>query len=188
MNKGKYYVLPDGAKVEKVKIEMFKTGNGFAYQEERSAEYNIAIGSICDCGEYIDGKVYTACSKCRDKSKRESYLKLELVEWDCETPLSIYRGDEYFFNTDELESYCDTYKLKSEELLLVLCEPVKASYFELNEHCIDEMPEGWTIDDYKTKGFKYSADEVENIVNEFLEKISPLSWVGGNKRVTVKGL
>jgi hypothetical protein len=76
MNKGKYYILPEGVKVEKVNVEMFKAGDGFAYQDERLAEYNIAIGSICECGNVIDGKSWTACESCREKNKTISLTLL----------------------------------------------------------------------------------------------------------------
>jgi len=77
MNKGKYYVLPEGAKIEKTNVEMFKSGDGFAYQDEKIAEYSIAIGAMCECGNVIDSKYYTALLNAEKKSKMTNLILLK---------------------------------------------------------------------------------------------------------------
>jgi hypothetical protein len=186
MNKGKYYILPDGVKVEKVNVEMFKAGDGFAYQDERLTEYNVAIGSICECGNFIEGKSYTACDDCRLTNREKRYKALEEVGWDGETPLTIFMEDQYFFYEDEIDSYCEENDVKVEDLQLVLCEPNSPLYFDIEDYFYDTMPEDSSIHDYTSENTKYSAKDIEEIINNFLTGLPTISWCEGNKRVTVK--
>ena len=185
MNKGKYYILPEGVKVEEIKQTMFSNGDGFAYQDINMAEYSIAIGKMCECGNVIDGKTWTICNSCREKKQNDKFNAFELVEWDNETPLTIFNSDTYFWTPEDLESYRDNEGVKVEDLQLVLCEPNSAPNFDLQDYCEDDLPEDTEIRDYEKKDSKYSVDEIESIVNDFLQR-QPISWSGGSKRVLIK--
>ncbi len=183
MNKGKYYVLPKGAKVEKVKVEMYKAGDGFAYQDERLAEYNIAIGGICECGNYIEGKERIICNKCREDKQKKKYDSFELVEWDSETPLTLFNSDTYFYDEESIDDYCEYENVKKEDLELVLCEKNDPPSFDLQDYCYDYLPEDYSIYDCTNKNSGLCGGDVEKLVNDFLKGVSPVSWTGGNKRV-----
>lgn len=188
MNKGQDYILPEGVEIKKIKQIMFSNGDGFAYQDIRMAEYAVAIGKMCECGEVIDGKGYIICDKCRDKKQNDKYNSFELVVWDNKTPLTIFNSDIYFFHgdIDEIYNHCEQNNIKIEDLQLVLCEPNSAPSFDLEDYCCDYLPEDFTVSDYEDEDSKHSIAEVEAIVNEFLENMNPVSWSGGSKRVTLK--
>jgi hypothetical protein len=54
----------------------------------------------------------------------------------------------------------------------------------MQDFCEGDLPEDREIRDYETKDSKYSVDEIENIVNDFLQN-QPISWSGGSKRVAI---
>lgn len=185
MNKGKYYILPENIKIEKITKELYSNGDGWGYQDEKSAEYSCAVGLICACGKITEDKHHLLCEDCRNKKEIVDYNKLEQVAWDGVTPLCLFSSDKYFFGEDEIYEYCEDEGIDIQSLDLVLCEPNEPPYFDINDYCIDYLPEDLTLDDYTAKNEK-SALEVEEIVNNFLESISPLSWGKGNKRVSLK--
>lgn len=186
MNKGKYYVLPEDVKIEKKDFSLYTNGKDtFAYHEEKQAEYAVAIGSICECGKFIGGKSYYLCTECRNKKQKEKYQALEETGWDGETPLCEFNSDVYFFSEEDILDHCDYENISVKDLELVECVKLDFPHFDIEDHCCDSLPEDFSIHDYTPKKTKYSAAEVEDIVNAFLEDVSPGSWIAGNKRVSV---
>ena len=183
MNK---YVLPDGVEIKEISQKMYSNGNGFAYPDIRSAEYAVAIGQICkDCGSEYGGKAYTYCPVCRQKKYNERFLKLELAEWDGIAPICIWMDDEYFFDESELHDYCDNNDIKPSSLRLVLCEPNNPPVFDLDDFLCDVLPEDTGIDEISVKPDK-TAKEIEDVVNQWIESVSPITWIGGNKRINIE--
>ena len=99
--------------------------------------------------------------------------------------MTIFNSDTYFWNPDDLWHHCEIYNVKIEDLQLVLCKPNSAPCFDMQDFCESDLPEDTPITDYENKDSKYSVGEIENIVNEFLQK-QPMSWSGGSKRVILK--
>lgn len=179
------YVIPENAEVKEVNTKRWINGvTTFEYQDKRSAAYACAIGSVCNCGKSFEGKQYIYCPDCRDKRRDEKYNSLELVEWDGKTPLSNFDGDEYFYDEDAIQNYID-YEGVEVELQLVLCKQVFPSEFSLDDYTEGHLPEDFGLDDLETKEQKYTANEVEAIVNDYLKTLAPV-WYPSNKRVTIK--
>lgn len=179
------YVLPDGVEVKEVQVKMYTyKGSGFNYQDEESAKYAAAIGRVCECGKFISGKTYTYCLECRERRNHERYLKLKEIEWDGETPLVLFGGDEYFFSSEDIESYCDETDIDEKDLDLVICKPPTVS-FDLEGLVRAILPQDWGINDINTKKADYLAEELEELVNKWLKDVSPISWIQGNKRITL---
>jgi hypothetical protein len=182
----KKYVLPDGVEIKEISQKMYSNGNGFAYPDIRSAEYAAAIGQICeDCGAEYEGKTYICCPSCRKKHQDERFLKLELTEWDGIAPICIWMDDKYFFGESELYDYCDNNELKPSSLRLVLCVPNKSPIFDLDDFLCDVLPEYTGIDEISVNSDK-TAKDIEDMVNQWIESISPITWIGGNKRINIE--
>jgi hypothetical protein len=98
---------------------------------------------------------------------------------------NTWNSADYFWSTDDLESYCKNEEVNVEKLQLVLCTPNYPQTFDMQDHCEDVLTEELDIREYEKDEHKYSVSEIENIVNEFLRS-QPISWSGGNKRVTIK--
>lgn len=179
------YILPDNKKIREIKRIMYTFDDKTTYPDRQSAEYAAAIGTVCECGKEFEGKSYTCCPECREKHRTERYLKLELIKWDGETPLVIWDTDTYFFNEDEIRYHCEEFGIEIKDLQLVVCEPNKARTFDLNEFLEDVLSEDMSAYDY-SDGIR-SACEIEEIVNDWLKDISPISWSGGNKRIILEG-
>ncbi len=176
------YILPENAEVKEIDVKMWSNGiSTFAYQDKRSAVYSCAIGTVCECGKQFEGNHYIYCPECRGKRTDEKYNKLDLVEWDGETPLCLFDGDEFFYSPDDVESYIDSNNIEC-ELQLVLCREVYPQDFCLNDFVEDHLPEDFGIDDLENEKQKYSAGEIEKIVNDYLKALSPV-WYPSNKRV-----
>lgn len=179
------YVLPEKADVKEISVDMW--GNGIhkrAFQDKTSALYDCAIGRICECGKTFEGKMYISCPECRDKRRDEKYNSLELVDWDGKAPLSLFDGDEYFYDEDSIMDYIENEGIEG-ELQLVLCEQVYPNKFCLDDLVEDHLPEDFRVEDLENKNQKYTASEVEDIVNEYLKTLSPV-YYPGNKRVKLR--
>jgi len=123
------------------------------------------------------------CDACELDHVHEAFQQLEEVDWDGQTPLCIFRGDEYFFDPEGLELFLDGHCIPIDDLRLVICKPQELPVFEMNEYLEDytpleddffELPKGW--------------QEAEKAVNDYLKKCGHFCWYGGNKRVSTKSL
>lgn len=156
--------------------ELWKSRNGNYFRAEGSARWDGATHTICTaCGD-ASKKPYTVCEKCRDAKAMESYLKLEVVEWQ-DGMICTFRSDEYFRSMEELFDYCEENVCQPKDLMLVICKQTKFpeiqyDYFE------DCMAEDYELPD------ELVAKIAE--FNEFLKTVSTNSWVADNKRVIVE--
>jgi len=177
------YVLKKGVKIEKKSVDLWFGSNGSGYLSKELAEYAHAEKSICECGNTTD--VYRIrCDVCQAKVDEKDYEKLEQTDWDYKTPITLFRGDDYFFDTDDLISFCEEKDIKPEDLQLVLCEPYKAPMFSIDDHLYDALPEDWTANDLGNKDHM-NPYELEKIVNDWLKAVGTISWHPSNIRVLV---
>lgn len=118
----------------------------------------------------------TLCSKCVHQKKVDRYQALELVEWDGETALVLFEDDLYFFNEDDIISYCEDREIRPSELMLVVCTTSNLSEIDW-DHWMDEVHENWE-----------PSSELERRLkefNEFLANEPSNTWFEGKKRVTL---
>lgn len=177
MTKQILYDSPEAAKPITIEGWVSKDGKVFTGKEaEHLARYSGSTHTICECGTPAK-KPYTACPDCREKRQAETYRKLPLVEWDVETPLCIYRSDEYFYNEDDIDYHCEENKINESDLQLVLCEPSEPRILEASEFLEEIIPEN---DDYKIPEDIHKAAEE---FNQTVRDAMPISWEASDKRV-----
>ncbi|MFD1770836.1 hypothetical protein [Sphingobacterium suaedae] len=131
-----------------------------------------------ECGIEFEKK-YTHdlyCDACLHKRRVDRYKALELVEWDGETPLVIFGDDQYFFNEDDIISYCEDNECQPNDLMLVVCRTSNLSQIDW-DHWMDEVHEDW----------EPSAELTRRLIefNEFLSNEPSNTWFEGKKRVTL---
>lgn len=133
-----------------------------------------------ECGKEFK-KNYTYdefCDDCRKKKEEESYLKMDLVEWDGDSALYLYDStDKYFFDYSDILDYCDEEDVELKDLKLVVC--TKSSFSPID---LQNITEEVTHDDWEpSEEFMSKFNEF----NEWLENQNTNTWFPGNKRVDI---
>lgn len=105
-------------------------------------------------------------------------MKLELVAWDGVTALTLYRGDQYFWDAESLYDWAESHDLKVSELDLVLCVPNRAREVDTDYWC-DELSEDGELPTWLEDALKSFNEVICAHENE------PLSWTAGNQRVVL---
>lgn len=103
---------------------------------------------------------------------------MPVVKWEKNKPVSIYKSDKYFFNYDDLISYCEENEIDLADLMIVACEPIYARLLDTDffAECLaddGELPDALVkaIEDFNAKVEAYPH---------------ALSWVPTNKRIEFK--
>lgn len=161
----------------KTDIKGWVSSDGRYYGDnEDIARYAGCTHKKCDCGN-IHEKGRTKCNACIAKSQREKYNNLPFEEWDGLTPLVLFRDDQYFFDEDSIEEYCEENNVKFEDLMLVICEP--NNYYQINsDYWEDILPEDDNIDP--------KLEEKLKELNKFIKTLPPASWGEGKLRTSYK--
>ncbi|MFZ2635562.1 MAG: hypothetical protein WAX33_04400 [Rectinemataceae bacterium] len=136
--------------------------------DERMARYDGCTHTVCDCGKPVE-KGWLKCTECRNKANNELFAGMKKEVWDGETPLTLYDGDEYFFDWDSLACYCEDHGTTPEEVGLLLCKPTYASEIDPNEYYCDDLAEDGEVD----SGLVEKFNELNKYIRE--NKII-LSW------------
>ncbi|MBI6550692.1 hypothetical protein [Xenorhabdus lircayensis] len=106
-----------------------------------------------------------------EASRQRIFAEMELQPWDRETPLVIFDTDQYFWNEDELDEYCDEHAVKPSELQLVICGPNYPSQIDGAEYFSDDLPEDGELPDELRQAF--------DVLNAVIRNCQPLSWSQG---------
>jgi len=80
------------------------------------------------CIEYAK-RPYIYCDSCRRKQDIERYNTYEFREWDETVPVYSRTADEYFYDSEDIESYLEDQResdpaFSPDDLMLVICQPV----------------------------------------------------------------
>jgi len=95
--------------------------------------------------------------------------------WDKVKPLTLFRGDEYFWNMEDLLSFCEDHETTPDKLQLLICEPNYAREIDNDFYC-DDLPEDQSLDDVCSE----LAELIED-VNKYIRNKRPiLSWGPSN--------
>jgi len=120
------------------------------------------------------------CQECKDLDKHKRQQKQEKIwaererrEWDGEAMLYSDELDIFFVDIDDAYCYLDEGYPTLEDLKLRICLPVKAPYFDMQDHLSDYLPDD--VDGSYPSGYQ----EIEKVVNDYLEGLKPLSWEPG---------
>jgi hypothetical protein len=161
-----------------------KTCRRFWAADERMARWCCATELPCpECGGRNANKSYTCCAACLRRYEDERWAKLERADWDGETPLCEWRGDRYYFDAEEVAERIVDHMGEGGtigDIRLVVCVAAEPSTFEMAEFLVDELPEDFV------PGPDYG--EIDKVVNDWIEAQSPLSWLPGDKAVSVASL
>ena len=172
-NNDKVILKGDPSSVRVELTNVYYSLRGQAYLRRESAEHDSYTHFKCtNCGNIVERNSY--CKDCSQAKHNEKYNKLPYQEWDGECCVCIYEDDKYFWDSDQIEEYCDDNDIKFDDLQLVICEP--SEYRELSSDFFEEiMPED--MDELPKK----IQDKI-NEFNEFMKSLPPLSYTPTNIR------
>lgn len=171
----------DAAEVRTITGWHCKSCNRFYGDNERAARYCCHDDAPCDCGGRKP-RHRTMCDSCWHKERVRRWEALEQVDSpaapSAECPLALDDSDTYFFDTDTLIDYCEEHEVKPSDAFLVLCKPHNPPGFNLSEHLNDYLPG----EEGEMPGTPAEWQEVEEAVNNFIERHKPFSWYPDCKR------
>ncbi len=151
---------------------------------EHLARWCCSTDMPCDV-EGCDGRrtaTYTSCPPCLKKSRRESFLKLEEIEWNGDYPVACRWGDPFFFDEDCLIDHllCAGTEIMALEDL-ELCEAVKDSppHFEVHEWLYDYMPDEMDLP---------SGSLIDNKVNAWIREHASGVYRVTNRRFSIASI
>lgn len=153
----------------------YLSNDNYFYNDANMARYRSCTHKTCECGKPMT-KYYTKCESCRNKINNQRYNELPFQEWDGVTPIATYDGDEYFFDIDDLEWYCEENEITPDELKLVICEPNKMREIPY-DYWDDIMPENM-------EELPKEINDALETFNKVIREAKPISWRPGKIRTT----
>lgn len=170
----------DEAAQEKT-MTLWVSRNGFAYRDERAARFEGCTHRACatDGCDGITEKHYIYCPICREHRDLERYMAMPFLSWDGKTPLCLHGSDQYFFNEDEIETYCEENAVKASDMRLVICKPQHARIVDPADVYENDLPEEGEVPQELQEAF----DELNK---KILDYVTPLCWVPGKYRTKLE--
>ena len=140
----------------------------FCGNDEHIARYIGSTHKLCECGNIVE-KMWLKCGACRAKEAQERFNSFPNKEWDGNSPIALFDGEEFFFDYSALSDYCEDHDTSPEKLMLVHCRPNYAREIDPNELYCDELPEDGEVDGNL-------AEEFEKLNRYIRENKIVLSW------------
>jgi hypothetical protein len=146
----------------------------FYGDDERIARYAGCTHRQCEsCLNVVEkGRIY--CDVCTSKQTREKYESLPAKAWDGNTPLCAYDTDDYFFDEDSLMEYCEENEVEREDLMLVICDPVKPRAYDSGDLFADYLADDGEAPD--------EVVDALDALNKAIAAAPPFSWYPGKFR------
>jgi len=148
-------------------------------KDENMARYDGCTHNVCECGNLIE-KGYNYCETCRKKDRDDIFQHFERIEWDGKTPICIFDDDQFFFDMDELEIWCEEHDCTPQDLQLVLCKPTYASPID-DDMYYDDLPEDMSLEDVAPE----LASRINDLNNWIEEQKIILSWTASKIAVII---
>jgi hypothetical protein len=170
-------VLMDSPEAAQYKlVSCWVSRNGKLCTNEKAARFDGCTHRKCVCGNIVE-RHWLICKDCRDKKDNKRFLAMPIIEWDGETPLCVFNGDQYFYDEGQIEDYCEENEIEKENLKLVLCEPMRLPILKNDffDSCLDEDSD--------------LPDALQTAINTFNKSVKvfdDLPWGPGKFRVEVK--
>jgi hypothetical protein len=169
-------ILPSDpeAATYKTDIKGWVSRDGFYYGEgEELARYSGSTHRACEgCGTPIQKNGYTKCGPCLIASDIERYNKRERRHWNGTDGLFSEAYGEYFFDSEDLDDFCEDHDCSIEDLRLIICVPQYAREIDPKEYYCDDLPEDGEV-----------PDDIIEIFDELNSRIrdskAVLSWSPG---------
>jgi hypothetical protein len=149
-------------------------------KDERLARYDGCTHVVCECGKPAE-RGWIKCADCRSKADDERFRSFPKQEWDEKIPITLFQGDDYFFDREQLEEWCEEHETTPQELQLVICKPNCAGYIDTDFYG-DDLPNDQSLDDVAPELAEMIAK-----VNEYIRENQPvLSWGPSNIAAIIK--
>ena len=152
---------------------------GKGKEGEERARYANSTHKKCQCGNLME-KYRMVCESCSSKNRKETFLKLEEIEWDGQSMMCERNGDMFFSDMQEVFEYCEENEIEIEDLELMHCE----KSVRISEVNIDELNEEYITEDGNgvSEWHPEIAAKVREL-NELIRNTEPKIWFQTNKRI-----
>ena len=152
------------------------SNGGFWGNDKHMAQYSSATHRKCNkYPVHPATPINGYCPICHNDQAIAKYNEMESKEYDDKTPVVILNTDQYFFDKESIEDYCEEHNIKPEELKLVFCTP---QYFHELEPDCDILPDDFSVDDISSE-----LSEAFFKLNELIRTKIVASWTEGNIKV-----
>ena len=182
MNNTDTIILPeDAAAVELVTVKLWKSNNGKLYNEtdEEIARWDGATHIHCaDCNRPTKKRGYMVCEVCHRIRDQKRWDQMPRRKWDGATPICPMHSDRYFYDEDDLESYCEDHDVQKEDLLLVHCKPETPRPVDAGDLFADYLPE-----DCDASHLPKEILAAVDALNAAVAKNPPTVWYEGKEAV-----
>lgn len=169
---------------QKETLEVYKLNVQGAPQyvvSEEKVKYWLSTHTECKCGNIHRRTSY--CNPCAERRQKDSYLKHQFKEWDGTTCVCIHNSDEYFWDPESIEEYCEENECESEDLRLMICEPNKLHEIGA-EHFYEQ--DYWPENLDSLADFDKVLNEKLKELNAYIQTLKPISWSQGRFRTEHK--
>ena len=162
-------------------VDGWVSRKGFFHKDEHLARWDGCTHRVCECGN-LTNKSYAKCEDCRAKEEKAIYDKRPFQAYNGEVVFSEY-CQEYFYDEDDIENYCEDSEINPDELMLRVCEPnflpeVEIDYWE------DIVPEDRYLEDILSSEIMTALENLNKTIRESKQVIS---WEPGKYRTSYIG-
>lgn len=179
---GKKIIFTDSAENQAVfesRTGWWDSFGRFWGNDKHMAQYSSATHRKCDKYPIHPATpVNSYCPMCYEDQAIIKYKDMPSKQYDGKTPVVILNTDQYFFDRESIEDYCDEHNLKPEDLKLVFCRPVYFKHIYPEDIYCDILPEDFSVDDISPE-----LSEAFFKLNELIRTKIVASWVEGNIKV-----
>lgn len=182
----------DGAELVTLPGYQCKTCKRFFLGDNESslhiARWCCATDLPCQCGGRITKKSYAYCDACITRRTNERWNAMPETEWDGETALAIWDGEQCFFDAADILDYIEDFNCQLDEdekevtlddLRIVACTPVLPSLFSFADYFHDDM-----ADEHRDGNYSDTDDRINAIIKERF----PSTWEPVNVRISQASL
>lgn len=173
-----HYASPEAAKL--TKVEGWLSADGSFWPSSRAdaehmARYCGSTHQKChDCDEDV-AKRSIRCDACAELHVNARFAALERLPWDGNSYITMFDGDLFFSDFDELAYHIEEHACTVESLMLMHCRPNYPSTIDPDDHFCDDLPEDGEVSDALRVAFE--------ALNDVIRKEPPLSWSMGKVAV-----
>lgn len=139
----------------------------FFGKDERPARYSGCTHRSCENCVNIVEKGRIRCRSCEEVRRAEKWAKLPIEKYDGETPLCIFDGDEFFFDSGAVMDHVHEEHSDGREIRLAKCKPGYLHQLDYDNWC-DDLPEDGELPDAV-------ATAMESL-NEAIKAAGPVCW------------
>lgn len=148
-------------------------GNG--EDAKHLAQWSGCTHMKCECGNIME-KRWIKCESCREKQVLEKFQAMPRKDWDGEGALYSAEFDKFFFSWDEVFDFAREEDCETDQMQLIICEPVPLTQIE-TDFWEGDLPEDGELPDEVVAAL--------DKLNRAIDRAGPVAWEPGSCAVAL---